>query len=71
MAGTESLVVVEVFSGEGVVGLEVVLLTWELSLGLMLMVLEGDVFRVGEVVVGWEILLGVALAGAVGVFGTR
>ena len=62
---------VEVFSGEGVVGLEVVLLTWELSLGVMLMVLEGDVFRVGKVVVGWEILLGVALAGAVGVFGTR
>ena len=32
---------------------------------MMLMVLGDDVSRVGEVVVAWEILLGVALARAV------
>ena len=38
---------------------------------VMLMVLGGDVSRVVEVVVGWEILLSIALAGAVGIFGGR
>ena len=60
---------VEVLSGEGVVGLEGLGLTWEMSSGVMLMVLGGDLSRVGDVVVGWEILLSITLAVSVGVFG--
>ena len=35
---------------------------------MMLMVLGCNISRVGEVVVGWEVLLGVDLAGAASVF---
>ena len=40
LAGTGGVDVVEIFSGEGSVGLEVVIMTWEVSSGTMLMVLE-------------------------------
>ena len=71
LAGTEGAVVMEVWSEEGVVELEGITLTWEVSSGVMLMVLGGDVFRVGEVVLGWEILLSIDLAEAAGVSGGR
>ena len=51
MAETVGVDVVEVLFGEGVVGLDGVALIWEMSSGVMLMVLGGDVSRVGEVVV--------------------
>ena len=70
LAGTEGVVVVYMLSGESVVKLEGVTLYWEVSPGVMMLVLGANVSSMmGEVMVGWEILLGVALAEDIFYFG--